>query len=65
MQTRLRKLIQEMDRKARKLDNIVAENQNTKREIKDSSNAIRYLMSQMTTKDMLDFCGDEAYVKKS
>ena len=53
LQTKLRKLIQEMDREARNLCKLVTENPNTKREIKECSSAIRSMMSQMTTTDML------------
>ena len=50
LQTKLLQLIKQLDKEARKLDKTMADNPNTKREIKEISLAIRSLTSQATTK---------------
>ena len=53
LQKKLVNLIQQLDKESRKVAKLVSENPNTKREIKESSLAIRSLLSQMTTETMM------------
>ena len=53
LQKKMITLIQQLDKESRKVAKLVSENPNTKREIKESSLAIRSLLSQMTTETMM------------
>ena len=53
LQRKLISLITQLDKEARKVAKIIADNPNTKREIKESSLTTRSLLSQMTTTTMM------------